>query len=94
MRLIILFAGLSLGTLLAQTTTSTIAGSLKDSSGAAIPNVLLTVTNLESGVAFPAQSNQVGLYRVSGLIPGSYKIEVAAPGFAKLVRSGITVQIS
>ncbi len=85
---------LSLTTLFGQTTTSTLTGSLKDGTGAAIPSASLTIVNLDSGVSFSAQSNSVGLYRVSGLIPGSYKIEVAAQGFQKLVRSGITVQIS
>ncbi|MCX6602084.1 MAG: TonB-dependent receptor [Acidobacteria bacterium] len=94
MRLLTLLATLTLGMLSAQTTTSTITGSLKDPSNAVIPNASLTISNLDSGVSVPAQSNDAGLYRVSGLIPGSYKIEVVAQGFQKLVRTGITVQIS
>ncbi|MDX1982238.1 MAG: TonB-dependent receptor, partial [Bryobacteraceae bacterium] len=86
---------LAVGSLLfAQTTTSTIAGVLKDSSGASVPNAPLTVINSDSGVTYPAVTNDVGLYRVSGLIPGAYRVEVEAQGFQKLVRSGITVQIS
>lgn len=91
---LLLLASTTLAILNAQTTTSTITGSLKDPSGAAVPNASVTVTNLDSGIALPTQSNDAGLYRVSGLIPGAYKIEVEAQGFQKLVRSGITVQIS
>ena len=54
----------------------------------------VTVINTESGVSYPASSNDVGLYRVAGLIPGAYRIEVEAQGFQKLVRSGVTVQIA
>lgn len=78
----------------AQTTTSTITGSLKDPSAAAVPRAAVTITNVDSGVALSTTSNEVGLYRVSGLIPGSYKLEVEAQGFQKLVRGGIIVQIS
>jgi hypothetical protein len=78
----------------AQTTSSTITGALKDSSGALLPKAVLTITNLDSGVALPATSNEVGIYRAGGLLPGPYKIEVEIPGFQKLVRGGIVVQIS
>lgn len=80
--------------MLAQSTTSTITGSIKDSSSAAVPNAIVIVTNVDSGVAFPTVGNEVGIYRVAGLSPGPYKVEVEAPGFQKLVRGGIVVQIS
>jgi hypothetical protein len=94
MRLPLAVLLLAAAVLEAQTTTSTITGVVKDSTGAAVPQAPVTVINSDSGVAFPAVSNEIGLYRVSSLIPGSYRVEVAAQGFQKFVRSGITVQIS
>jgi hypothetical protein len=88
---IVLFAAMAAS---AQTTASTVTGLLKDSSGAVVPDAAITVTNTDSGVSLAAVTNEVGLYRVSGLAPGPYQIEVAAAGFHKLVRTGITVQIS
>ena len=79
---------------LAQTTTSALTGSVKDSTGALVPGANVRVINEASGVALPAVTNQAGLYRIAGLIPGSYRIEVETPGFEKLIRTGVTVQIS
>jgi len=78
----------------AQTTSSTIAGLVKDTSGAAVTAAAVAVVNTESGVTSSTLTNESGLYRVSGLIPGPYRIEVEAQGFQKLARSGIQVQIS
>src|ERR1051326_4143718 len=77
-----------------QTTTSTISGVVKDASGAVIPAARVQVINEESGVAVPAISNEAGLYHVIGLSPASYRIEVEARGFQKLVHPGVVVQIS
>ncbi|HTM47926.1 MAG TPA: carboxypeptidase regulatory-like domain-containing protein [Bryobacteraceae bacterium] len=78
----------------AQTTASTLTGVVKDASGAVIPGAKVQVANEASGVAIPTVANEAGLYRVIGLIPGSYRVEVEANGFQKLVLPGITVQIS
>jgi hypothetical protein len=78
----------------AQTTTSSITGVVKDSSDAAIPAAKIRVSNEASGVALPATTNASGMYRVVSLIPGTYRIEVEAQGFQKLVRTGVVVQIS
>ena len=78
----------------AQTTASTLTGVVKDASGAVVPGAKVQVANEASGVAVSAAANEAGLYRVIGLIPGSYRVEVEAPGFQKMVHPGITVQIS
>jgi len=39
-------------------------------------------------------TNDAGLYRVTGLNPGIYRLEIEAAGFQKLVRPGIVVQVS
>src|SRR5215510_6633080 len=78
----------------AQTTTSTLAGSVTDASGAAVTGAQIQVINEASGVAVPAQTNAAGLYHVVGLSPGTYRVEVAAAGFQKLARSGVSVAIS
>jgi hypothetical protein len=78
----------------AQTTTSTLTGAVKDASGALVPSALVRVVNEASGVAVTANTNESGLYRVIGLIPGLYRVEVEAPGFQKLVHPNLTIQIS
>jgi len=80
--------------LLAQTTSSTLTGVIRDPAGANVPAAKIQVTNEASGVAVQTIANEAGLYRVSPLIPGSYRIDIEASGFQRLVRSGVVVQIS
>jgi len=80
--------------LAAQSTASTVTGVVTDTSGAIVAGARVAVINESSGVALAARSNEAGLYRVPGLSPGAYRVEVEAPGFQRLVRGGITVQIS
>jgi Carboxypeptidase regulatory-like domain len=92
-RLGILFLSLACS-IWAQTTASTLAGVVKDGSGAVIPGAKVLVINEDSGVALTAVANQAGLYRVIGLSPASFRVEAEAAGFQKLVHPGVTIQIS
>ena len=88
-------AGILIPTILAaQSTSSTVTGVVSDSSSAVIAGAKVSVINEASGVAATARSNESGLYRVPGLSPGAYRIEVEAQGFQKLVRPNVPVQIS
>src|SRR5262245_65085555 len=71
-----------------QTGTSSITGSVSDSTGSAIPGVGITVTNQESGARVETATNDVGVYRVPSLLPGVYRIEAELPGFNKLTQIG------
>jgi Carboxypeptidase regulatory-like domain/TonB dependent receptor-like, beta-barrel len=68
---------------LAQVTgVATLQGVVTDGSDAALANAEVTVTNLDTGVAFKATTNEAGLYRVPALNPGRYSVEAKANGFA------------
>jgi len=75
-----------------QVTTTNIAGSVTDSSGAAIPAAQVTVTNIGTGYTRNAQTGAQGEYRLEFLPVGNYTVEVSANGFKKLVRAGIVLQ--
>lgn len=59
-----------------------IAGTVQDSSGAALPNAIITVTDQNKGTVKTAATGSEGVYNVQQLIPGSYRVKVQAPGFA------------
>ncbi len=80
--------------LFAQTTSSTLTGLVQDSSGGAIASARVRVVNEASGTSLRTEANDAGLYRVSPLLPGNYRVEVEADGFQRLIRSGISVQVS
>ncbi|HLH08841.1 MAG TPA: carboxypeptidase-like regulatory domain-containing protein, partial [Terriglobales bacterium] len=75
----VLFCSVSM---LAQDTAS-VTGTVKDSSGAAVPNATVVVTNEAKGVTRQLVSNSDGEYLAAALPAGVYSINVSAPGFKK-----------
>ena len=68
-----------------------IEGTVTDAKGAVVPNANVTATNEATGVTRETSSSGEGFYRIAGLPPGSYKIEVSAAGFAKYEATGVVV---
>lgn len=77
----------------AQSFRGTIVGSVKDSTGAVLPGVEITVTNTGTGAQRTAVSGESGDYSVPLLPPGSYSVSAALSGFKTDVRSGITLNV-
>src|SRR5690349_263294 len=70
-----------------------IGGTVTDPYGAIVPGVSLVIKNLGTGTELPLSSNEVGIYTAPFLQPGRYEITASKPGFAKVVRTGITLQV-
>jgi Carboxypeptidase regulatory-like domain/TonB dependent receptor len=79
---------------LAQVGTSTLTGRVVDATNAAIPNAQVKVANQESGSAVSVSANNDGIYRAATLIPGTYSVEVRAPGFDAVVRKNVVIQVA
>src|SRR5438477_4572091 len=90
-----LFVLVALGTCLsfAQTSTATILGTVKDTSGALIPGVSITVKHTESGLTRNVVSGERGGYNVPLLPVGAYEISTTMPGFKQQVRRGINLVV-
>ena len=80
--------------LLAQSGSSTVAGLVKDSSGAPLPGASVTIRNEDTGVTLDTVTNEEGLYRVGALVPGRYRVEVNVDGFEPAIRTAITLAVS
>lgn len=80
--------------LTAQTSYGTVAGSVTDSTGAAITGATVTVTSKQTGETRTAQTTSNGGFRVESLGTGSYVVTVDAAGFAKEVIQDIAVNPS
>jgi hypothetical protein len=79
--------------LLAQSGSGDIAGSIKDKSGADVSNARITISSQTAfGVTVTTESTLSGDYAVASLRPGVYTVRVTAPGFVTLVRSGVDIQ--
>lgn len=73
----------------AQSTQGQILGAVHDASGAVIAGAHITLTNTSLGVARTETSDARGAFEVAHLEPGTYQLEVAAPGFATVVERNL-----
>src|ERR1700680_3987709 len=74
-----------------QSTFGSITGTITDKSSAAVPSAKIVVTNEATGVIRRATAGTDGVYTVTDLLPGGYRLEVEAKGFSPLDRSGIVL---
>ena len=71
---------------LAQGTRATVAGTVKDTRGIALPRMTVTIRNKESGVERQAVTAPDGTFLVGGLAPGVYVISIQDPGLTPFQR--------
>ncbi len=62
-------------------------------SGAIIPNANVTLTNVDTGETKLFVTNQDGIYDTVSTPTGNYNISFSAPGFKKLTRGPIAMQV-
>jgi len=77
---------------LAQTTTASIRGIVNDESGNVFPGAVITATNTATGFTASATAAGDGRYQLVGLVPGTYRIDVAAPSYKASARD-VTVLV-
>jgi len=72
-----------------QSTDGTVLGTVKDTSGAPVPNADVTVTNAETNIEKTVVTNKFGDYEVPGLLPGTYDVQARVQGFEVSVQRGL-----
>ena len=77
-----------------QAISGDLVGTVTDSSGAIIPNAIVTATNTASDVKSSARTNSGGQYRISNLLPGNYNVSATASGFSAFELKGVPVQLN
>jgi hypothetical protein len=78
----------------AQSTAATISGSVVDEQKAALPGATVSIRNVESGQSRTAVSDARGAFQIVGLPPGRYELSAELSGFARSVRSDITLTVA
>jgi hypothetical protein len=76
-----------------QNVYGTIAGTVTDTSGAAVANATVTLTNLDNAQKRSIETDASGNYTFVSILPGRYKLESEKTGFKKFLREPIEVQI-
>src|SRR6266403_6083115 len=77
----------------AQTGTSNITGTVRDTQGAVVPGATVTAKNDATGVTSTQTTNDSGLYAFTALPVGNYTITVEKQGFKTLQRTHNALQV-
>jgi hypothetical protein len=72
---------------------ATIVGTVTDPSGASVPNVKITVTNLETALVHSAVTSDSGQYAIPELKIGHYDAKAEASGFKVAEQKGLVLQV-
>jgi len=88
-----LFCCIACGVVWAQGSTAQINGTVRDTSGLAIPGAAVRVTQTATSAARTVTSGSDGSYILPNLPLGPYQLEVSKEGFTKYVQSGIVLQV-
>src|SRR5215472_17604284 len=61
--------------------TSSLQGTVSDAQGAVVPAAIITATNLDTTASRTAVADDSGVYSLTQMAPGTYKIEARKEGF-------------
>jgi hypothetical protein len=87
--ILICWASFALG----QAETATISGRVTDQQGAVVVNAALIAWNVDTNLKVQQLTNREGLYVITGLKPGSYRVTVSAPGFRTVNLAGVVLNV-
>src|SRR5580692_11594390 len=77
----------------AQVDQGAITGMVEDSTGAAIANAHVTLTNTDTGLILQRDANASGVYVFSPVKIGNYQVSASAPGFETTSQQNVRVDI-
>src|SRR5262245_54937901 len=80
-------------TAFAQFETASVVGTIRDTSGAVIPNAKVTLTNTATGVEVTRTSTADGAYEFVTVKSGIYIVTAELPGFALALVENVQVQV-
>jgi hypothetical protein len=74
--------------------TGRISGTVKDQTGAVVPEVTVTVVNTDTGVRQTTRTDSVGFYSFPELPVGHYDLDTSKPGFKVYRQTGLTIDVN
>jgi Carboxypeptidase regulatory-like domain/TonB dependent receptor len=69
-------------------------GRITDPKGLPVPGVKVRAVNVNTNVPYPGETNDVGLYSIPSLPPGTYRIIVEKEGFAQIVKPDVVLHVA
>jgi hypothetical protein len=92
--LLLLAAGLLMGVGAQSTTVGNISGTVRDQSGAVVPNAEVVIKEENTGFTRTVNTGSDGVYSAQSLPVGRYTITTSPQGFKTTVASGVELNVS
>src|SRR5260370_739871 len=73
----------------AQVAGGNLSGTISDPSGRLVPQALVAIQNVATGITTTVTTNADGYYTAANMLPGDYQVTVSAKGFATELKNGI-----
>ncbi len=77
-----------------QSATSSLRGTISDAKGLVVPGASVTLSHASTGFTRSTKTDSQGAYQFLEVPPANYVLEVEAPGFAKVRRENVVLQVS
>src|SRR6476619_2852864 len=78
----------------AQTSNSgTVTGVVKDEKGGLVPGASVKLVKIGTNAERTATTSADGVYEITQLVPGNYRLEVEATGFSKYVQEPVVINV-
>ena len=78
----------------AQTSTTSVRGTVTDKSGAMIAGAKVTLSNPQRGFKWSTTTSPAGAYEFLQLTPATYTLTIEAPGFRKSVQTNVELLVN
>jgi hypothetical protein len=78
----------------AQAVKGGLVGNVLDQSGAALPGVTVSITEVNTNISYSTTTNESGYYIFSNLKDGTYRVVAELSGFKRIVREGVIVDVN
>ncbi len=73
--------------------TGTVTGVIKDEKGGLVPGASVKLVNLGTNAERTVNTSSDGVYEITQLVPGNYRLEVEARGFSKYVQEPVVINV-
>jgi Carboxypeptidase regulatory-like domain len=74
--------------------SSSVNGTVSDPSGALVPNVSLTLTNMSTATQRSVVTDAQGRFTFDAVVPGTYRLQAKSPSFAEMQIESIEVLVN
>ncbi len=78
----------------AQFDTATVLGTVRDSGGAVLPGVSVTIRNIDTGITVNAQTDGEGNFQITNVKIGNYRVSAEKQGFSTAVAERVNVTVN